>query len=56
MAVPEATVGNYTKARKQLQTAARLDAPLSDARYSHGEVHHYLGLTEISQAAYQKSR
>lgn len=50
----EARRENYTEARKRLETAVQLDSNLSAAYYCLGGVYHHLGLSELSQSAYQK--
>jgi tetratricopeptide (TPR) repeat protein len=48
----ESRLGNYTDARKRLETAVQLDSNLSSAYYCLGGVYHHLGLSDLSQAAY----
>ena len=50
----EARLENYTEARKRLETAVQLDSNLSSAYYCLGGVYHHLGLSDLSQAAYEK--
>jgi len=44
---------NYPEARKQLETAVQLDPNLSVAYYWLGQLYQRLGLSKLSQAAYQ---
>ena len=50
----EARLQNYAEARKRLETAVQLDSNLSSAYYCLGGVYRHLGLSELSQAAYEK--
>jgi len=50
----EARLQNYAEARKRLETAVQLDSNLSSAYYSLVRVYRHLGLSELSQAAYEK--
>jgi tetratricopeptide (TPR) repeat protein len=50
----EARLQNYAEARKRLETAVQLDSNLSSAYYSLIRVYRHLGLSELSQAAYEK--
>ena len=54
MGLLEARLQNYEEARKRLETAVQLDSNLSSAYYSLIRVYRHLGLSELSQAAYEK--
>jgi tetratricopeptide (TPR) repeat protein len=50
----EARLQNYAEARKRLETAVQLDSNLFSAYYCLIRVYRHLGLSELSQAAYEK--
>jgi tetratricopeptide (TPR) repeat protein len=50
----EARLQNYAEARKRLETAVQLDSNLSSAYYCLVRVYRHLGLSELSQVAYEK--